>query len=70
MDLRDVQREVESILKTLNEAEQYSGLGRDEPSVIALEEIMLRKVAALEAAKLKADQAPDANAVKPTKEEA
>lgn len=68
MDFRAAQEEIDSILKTLNEAEQDSGLGRDDPSVIALEEIMLGKVAALEAAKLKALRVPNGTAVEPTEE--
>lgn len=48
------QKEIDSILKTLNEVKQNSGFGPDDPSVIALEKIMLAKVAALEAAKVAA----------------
>lgn len=70
MESRAAQREIHSILKTLNEAEQSSGLPHDDPSLVALEVIMLAKVAALEEAKLKADQVLDASAVEPTEEQA
>ena len=60
MDSQAAQKEIDSILKTLDEAKQNSGLGSDDPSVIALDEIMLAKVAALEAAKLTVAPVPDA----------
>ena len=60
MDSRAAQKEIDSILKTLDEAKQNSGLGSDDPSVIALDEIMLAKVAALEATKLTVAPVPDA----------
>lgn len=61
------QKEIDSILKTLNEVKRNSGFGSDDPSVIALEEIMLAKVAALEADKVTAVQVPDATTPKPAK---
>ena len=67
MDSQGAQKEIDSVLKTLNEAKQNSGLSSDDPSVIALEEIMLAKVAALEAAKVPAVQVPDATTPKPAK---
>ena len=60
------QNEIDSILKTLNEAKQQSGLLPNDPSVKALEEIMLAKVAGLEAAKLAAS-IPDATTPEPIK---
>lgn len=69
MNFLTAQQEIDSILRTLDEAEQYSGLGRDDPSVMALEEIMLAKVAALEAAKFKVAPVPD-TATEPTEEQA
>ena len=56
MDIGASQREIDAILKTLDEAKRYSGLGADDPAVIALESIMLTKVAELEAAKTAAAQ--------------
>lgn len=67
MDSQAAQKEIDSVLKTLNEAKQNSGLSSDDPSVIALEEIMLAKVAALEAAKVTAVQVSDATKSKPAK---
>lgn len=67
MALQAAQKEIDSILKTLNEAKQQSGLGPDDPSVIALEKIMLAKVAALEVAKVTAVQVPDATTNDPVK---
>ena len=61
------QKEIDSILKTLDEAKQHSGLGPDDPSVIALEKIMLAKVAALEADKVTVVQVPDATTCTPAK---
>lgn len=52
-------REIESLLKTLDEAKQRSSLLPDDPSVIALEEIMLAKVTALHAAKLQVQSDSD-----------
>ena len=60
MDSQGAQKEIDSILKTLDEAKQQSGLVSDDPSVKALEEIMLAKVAALEEGKVTAVQVPDA----------
>lgn len=70
MDFRAAQQEIDSLLKILNEAEQYSGLGPDDPSVMALEQIMLAKVAALEEAKLKALKVSEATAPKPNNQTA
>ena len=67
MDSQAAQKEIDSILKTLDEAKQNSGLGSDDPSVIALDEIMLAKVAALEATKLTVGPVPDATTPAPTK---
>lgn len=67
MDSQAAQKEIDSVLKTLNEAKQNSGLGPDDPSVTALEKIMLAKVAALEAAKVTAVQVPDATTPEPAK---
>lgn len=39
MDSQAAQKEIVSVLKTLNEVKQNSGFGPDDPSVIALEEI-------------------------------
>lgn len=66
MDGQAAQQEIDSILKAFNEARQQSGLGPDDPSVIALEKIILAKVGALEAAKL-AVPVPDAATPEPTK---
>lgn len=68
MDFAAAQQDIDAILKVLNEAKQYSGLGSDDPSVIALEQIMLGKVAVLEAAKLQAVQIADAVALDPANE--
>ena len=51
MDSRAIQHEIDAILQTLDKAKQYAGLGPGDPSVIALERIMLDKVAELEALK-------------------
>ena len=51
MDLREAQEQIDAIRKTLEEATAYSGLGPHDPSVTALEKIMLTRVAQLEAAK-------------------
>lgn len=69
MDFRAAQHEIDSILKTLTEAEQYSGLGPDDPSVMALERIMLAKVATLEEAKLKALKVSETAASEQAEEE-
>ncbi len=60
MDFPAKERGINSILKTLDEAKQKSGLRSDDPSIVALEEIMLAKVAAVHADKLQADQGSDA----------
>lgn len=60
MVFQAAQKEIDSILKTLDEAKQRSGLVADDPSLKALEEIMLAKVAALEATKLTVAPVPDA----------
>lgn len=52
MDERTAQQEIDAILNTLNAAKASAGLGSDDPSVLALEQIMMAKVAALEAARL------------------
>ncbi|HXU16188.1 MAG TPA: hypothetical protein VN708_13740 [Terriglobales bacterium] len=70
MDFQAAQREIDSIVKILKEAEESSGLAHDDPSVIALEQIMLARVSKLGAAKLKGAQAPDNNPVEPTGEQA
>lgn len=57
MEFPAKQHEIDGILKTLQEAKRYSGLGPDDPSVIELERIMMTKVAELEAAKTAAAQA-------------
>jgi len=48
MDLAATQREIDALLKTLSETKTQSGLESDDPSVIALEQIMLARVSALE----------------------
>jgi hypothetical protein len=60
MEFTEKQREIDAILKTLDEAKRYSGLGADDPSVIELERIMMAKVTELEAAKIVAAQAVEA----------
>lgn len=67
MVFQAAQKEIDSILKTLDEAKQRSGLVADDPSLKALEEIMLAKVAALEATKLIVAPVPDATTPAPTK---
>lgn len=67
MDSQAAQKGIDSILKTLDEAKQRSGLVPDDPSVIALEGIMLAKVATLEASKLTAAPVPDATTPEPIK---
>ena len=57
MDSRAIQHEIDAILQTLDKAKQYAGLGPGDPSVIALERIMLDKVAELEALKTEDAQA-------------
>lgn len=57
MDFKIKQQEIDGILKTLDEAKRYSGLGPDDPAVVELERIMIAKVAELEAAKTEAVQA-------------
>ena len=54
MDISAFQQEIDASLTTLNAAKAYAGLGPEDPAVIALEQIMMAKVAALEAAKMKA----------------
>ena len=66
MVFQAAQNEIDSILKTLDEAKQQSGLGSDDPSLKALEEIMLAKVAALEATKVAA-AVPDSTMPEPGK---
>lgn len=44
-----VQAQIEAMIKTLNEAKSYSGLGPDDPSVIELERIILSKIGELAA---------------------
>ena len=53
-------QQIDSILKTLEEAEQGSGLSHDDPALIALEQIMLAKVEALEAARVGDTPVPEA----------
>jgi hypothetical protein len=48
MDLAATQREIDALLKTLSDTKTQSGLESDDPSVIALEQIMLARVSALE----------------------
>ena len=70
MSIPPAQQEIDSILKTLSEAEQGSGLSHDDPAVIALEQIMLAKVAALEGNTVRDTEVPDATpALDPTKEQ-
>jgi len=65
MDFRTAQQQIDSVLRILNEVERCPGLRREDPSVIALREIMLAKVAALEAAKLKNDDPIDEKRPRP-----
>ena len=57
MEFKIKQQEIDGILKTLDEAKRYSGLGPDDPAVVELERIMIAKVAELEAAKTEAAKA-------------
>lgn len=63
------QQEIDSILKILNEAKQYSGLGPNDPAVVALEQIMLAKVAVLEAANVAANTAASPAALETASEQ-
>ncbi len=53
------QEEIDAVRKVLEEAKSYSGLGPDDPSVVALEQIMNDKIDALEAAKTHAAPGAD-----------
>jgi hypothetical protein len=57
MDFVDAQRQIDAIMKTLNEAKNSSALGPNDPAVVELERIMLTRVAELEAAKTEAREA-------------
>jgi hypothetical protein len=51
MDFVQAKAQIETTLKTLNEAKSYSGFGPNDAAVLELERIMLARTAELEAAK-------------------
>lgn len=69
MDFSATQHEIDVIRKTLTEAKEYSGLGPNDPAVIALEEIMLAKIAALEAGNLQGTRIAEAVALNAANEQ-
>lgn len=52
MVFRQAQAHIETMIKTLNEAKSYSGLGPDDPAVIELERIIQAKIAELAASSI------------------
>lgn len=56
MVFEQAQTHIEAMIKTLNEAKSYSGLGPDDPSVIELERIIHAKIADLAASSSQASE--------------